>query len=84
MIALRAPAAVWAVTVLGVVLALTLTTRPDVFSWLALTLTLAVVAGMVAQLVVGEQHGFVLRLAITACGSFALVALGGLVALALG
>ena len=78
MIALRAPVAVWAATLVGVVLALTLATRPDVFAWLAL------IAGMVAQLAVGEQHGFVLRLATTACGSFVLVALGGLVALAVG
>lgn len=84
MIALRAPAAVWAATLVGTVLALTLAARPDVFAWLVLTLTLSVIAGMVAQLAVGDQHGFVVRLATTACGSFVLVVLGGLVALVIG
>jgi hypothetical protein len=73
---------VWALTLVGV--AVIDLTVPDAqaLSWLALALPLAIVAGMVAQLAVAEQRGFLLRLAATAGGSFVLVVLGAGVALA--
>ena len=74
--------AVWVLTLIGVVLIDAVVPDPHALSWLALALPLAVVAGIVAQLAVAEQRGFVLRLAATACGSFVLVLLGALVAAA--
>lgn len=68
--------AVWAATVLGVVLIVALVRGPDVLAWLALALALAVVAGFVAQLAVGEQRGFVAHLSAATAGSFVLVLLG--------
>ncbi len=59
---------------------------PGSFVWAALTLTVAVavVVGIVVQLVVGEQVGFVERLVATVCGSFLLVLLVALVRLVAG
>ena len=72
--------AVWALTLVGVVLIDVLAPDPHTLSWLALALPLAIVAGIVAQLAVAEQRGFVVRLAATASGSFVLVCLAALVA----
>ena len=74
--------AVWAATLAGVAVIVALVPGAGALTWLALALGLAVVAGMVAQLVVGEQHGFVLRLAASTSGSFLLVCAGAVVALA--
>ena len=79
-----AVAAVWAGTLIAaIVLAATV---PGAFVWAALTLAaaVAVVVGMVVQLAVGEQVGFVERLVATACGSFLLVLLVALVRLVAG
>jgi hypothetical protein len=72
--------AVWGLTLIGVALIDAFVPDPHALSWLALALPLAVVAGMVAQLAVAEQRGFVVRIAATAGGSFVLVLLGALVA----
>ena len=74
--------AVWLLTLIGVVLIDVLVPDPHALSWLALALPLAVVAGIIAQLAVAEQRGFVVRLAATAGGSFVLVLLGALAAAA--
>jgi len=74
--------AVWALTLVGVVLIDALVPDPHALSWLALALPLAVVAGMVGQLAVADQRGFVVRLAASAGGSFVLVCIAALVALA--
>jgi len=74
--------AVWVLTLLGVVLIDVKVPDADALSWLALALPLAIVAGIVAQLAVAEQRGFVVRLAATASGSLVLVVLGAVVALA--
>jgi hypothetical protein len=74
--------AVWVLTLIGVVVVDVTAPDAQALSWLALTLPLAIVAGMVAQLAVAEQQGFVLRLAATVSGSFVLVVLGALVELA--
>jgi hypothetical protein len=71
--------AVWVLTLLGVVLVDVMAPDAQALSWLALALPLAIVAGIVAQLAVAEQQGFVLRLAATVSGSFVLVVLGALV-----
>ncbi|HEY0374749.1 MAG TPA: hypothetical protein VGC94_08125 [Amnibacterium sp.] len=79
-----AVAAVWAGTLLAAcVLAATV---HGSFVWAALTLAaaVAVVIGIVVQLAVGEQDGFVERLVATACGSFALVLVVALVRLVAG
>jgi len=79
-----AVAAVW----LGTLIAATIIalTVAGSFVWAVLTLAVAVsmVIGIVAQLAVGEQHGFVERLTATACGSFVLVLLVALVRLLVG
>jgi hypothetical protein len=56
------------------------------FVWAVLTLAVAVsvVIGIVVQLAVGEQHGFVERLTATVCGSLVLVLLVALVRLLAG
>ena len=74
--------AVWALTLIGVVLIDAFVPDPHALSWLALALPIAVVAGIVAQLAVAEQRGFVVRLGATATGSFVLVLAGAVVALA--
>jgi hypothetical protein len=73
--------AVWVLTLVGVVVIDVAVPDAQTLSWLALALPLAVVAGMIAQLAVAEQRGFVLRLAATAAGAFVLVLLGALAAL---
>lgn len=75
-----AVAVVWALTLIGVVLVVVAVPDPQALSWLALVLPLAVVAGIVAQLVVAEPQGFLVRLAATAGGSLVLVVLGAAVA----
>jgi hypothetical protein len=72
--------AVWLLTLIGVVLIDVFVPDPHALSWLALALPLAVVAGIVAQLAVAEQRGFVVRLAATTAGSLVLVLLGALAA----
>jgi hypothetical protein len=72
---------VWALTLVGVVVIVALVPGVDALTWLALALPLAVVAGVVGQLAVAEQRGFVVRLAATATGSLVLVLLGAAVAL---
>jgi hypothetical protein len=72
--------AVWVLTLIGVVLIDVVVPDAHALSWLALALPLAIVAGIVAQLAVAEQQGFVVRLAATASGSFVLVLLGALAA----
>ena len=72
---------VWALTLIGVVVIVALVPGVDALTWLALALPLAVVAGVVGQLAVAEQRGFVVRLAATATGSLVLVLLGAAVAL---
>lgn len=74
--------AVWALVAVGVVLIVVLLPGDRSLSWLALALGLGVVAGMAAQLLVGEQRGFVVRLAAASAGSAVLVGLGALAALA--
>jgi hypothetical protein len=79
-----AVAAVWLGTLIAaIVLAAAV---PGTFVWVALALTaeVAVVVGIVVQLAVGEQVGFVERLVATACGSFLLVLLVALVRLVAG
>jgi len=79
-----AVAAVWLGTLIAaIVLAAAI---PGTFVWvgLALTAEVAVVVGIVVQLAVGEQVGFVERLVATACGSFLLVLLVALVRLVAG
>jgi hypothetical protein len=73
--------AVWAVTLVGVVVIDVAVPGIDALAWLALALPLAVVLGIVGQLAVAEQRGFVIRLAAAAGGSFVLVLLGAGVAL---
>lgn len=72
---------VWLLTAIGVVLVDVLVPGADAYAWLALALALSVIAGIVAQLRVAEQHGFVVRLAATAVGSFVLVSIGAFAAL---
>jgi hypothetical protein len=74
--------AVWVLTLIGVVLIDVFVPDALALSWLALALPLAIVVGIVGQLAAAEQHGFVVRLAATACGSFVLVLLGAVVAIA--
>ena len=74
--------AVWLLTLVGVVLIDVFVPAVHVLSWLALALPLAIVLGIVGQLAVAEQRGFVTRLAATASGSFVLVVLGAVVAIA--
>jgi hypothetical protein len=74
--------AVWVLTLLGVVVIDVTVPDAEALSWLALALPLAIVAGIIAQLAAAEQRGFVVRLAATASGSFVLVVLGAIVALA--
>lgn len=74
--------AVWVLTLIGVVLVDLVVPDARALSWLALTLPLAIVVGIVAQLAVAEQKGFVVRLGATATGSFVLVVAGAVVALA--
>jgi hypothetical protein len=74
--------AVWALTLVGVVLTDLLAPDAHALSWLALALPLAIVVGIVAQLAVAEQKGFVVRLGATATGSFVIVLVGALVVLA--
>ncbi|GAA2751945.1 hypothetical protein [Amnibacterium kyonggiense] len=73
--------AVWVLTLVGVVLIDVFVPDVHALSWLALALPLAIVAGIVGQLAVAEQRGFVTRLAATASGSFVIVLVGALVAL---
>ena len=79
-----AVAAVWVGTVIaaGIIAA----TVHGSFVWAGLTLAgaVAMVLGIVVQLAVGEQKGFVERLTATACGSFLLVLLVALVRLVVG
>jgi hypothetical protein len=77
-----AVAAVWVLTLIGVVLIDAFAPATRALSWLALALPLAIVAGIVGQLAVAEQRGFVMRLAAAATGSFVLVLLGAVVAIA--
>lgn len=72
--------AVWLLTLIGVVVIDVGVPGTDALAWLALALPLAVVAGIIVLLAVAEQHGFVLRLAAVASGSFVLVAIGAGVA----
>jgi hypothetical protein len=74
--------AVWLLTLVGVVLIDLTVPDAAALSWLALALPLAIVAGIIGQLAVAEQRGFVVRLAATASGSLVLVVLGAVVALA--
>ena len=74
--------AVWALTLVGVVLIDVLTPSAQTLSWLALALPLAIVAGIVAQLAAAGQRGVVGRRAGTVSGSLVLVRLGALAALA--
>lgn len=74
--------AVWVLTLIGVVVIDVTVPDAQALSWLALALPLAIVAGIVGQLAAAEQRGFVVRLAATASGSFVLVVLGAIVALA--
>ena len=60
---------VWALTLIGVVRRSSRSCpASQALAWLALALPLAVVAGIVGQLAVAEQRGFVVRLAATATG----------------
>ncbi len=74
--------AVWLLTLIGVVLIDVLVPDAHALAWLALALPLAIVAGIIGQLAVAEQRGFVVRLAATATGSFVLVLVGAAVAIA--
>jgi hypothetical protein len=77
-------AAVWAATlVAGVVIAVSVP-GPLVYAALTLADAIAFVIGMIAQLAVGEQVGFVARLTAIACGSFAIVLLVALIRLLVG
>jgi hypothetical protein len=74
--------AVWVLTLIGVVAIDLRFPDAQALSWLALALPLAIVVGVVGQLAVAEQQGFVVRLGATASGSFVLVLIGAVVALA--
>lgn len=79
-----AVAAVWVATAIGVIAVVALDPGPAASIRLALALALSVVVGIVAQLAVGQQRGFVVRLAASTAGSFLIVCAGALVALAAG
>ncbi len=79
-----AVAAVWLGTLIAAVLIAVGVGGPSVYVGLALAAALAVVVGIAAQLVVGEQDGFVERLVATCCGSFAVVLVVALVRLITG
>lgn len=74
--------AVWALTLIGVVVIDVRVPGVEALAWLALALPLAVVAGIVGQLAVADQRGFVVRLAAAATGSLVLVLVGAGVAIA--
>jgi hypothetical protein len=76
-----AVAAVWLGTLVAAAVLAAAVQGPFVWAALALTAAVAVVIGMIVQLAVGEQDGFVERLVATACGSFALVLLVAIVRL---
>jgi hypothetical protein len=76
--------AVWAGTLVAAIVLAAAVQGPFVWAALTLTATVAVVVGIVVQLAVGEQVGFVERLVATACGSFLLVLLVALVRLVAG
>ncbi|HET6826690.1 MAG TPA: hypothetical protein VFH64_12240 [Amnibacterium sp.] len=76
--------AVWAGTLVAAIVLAAAVQGPFVWVALTLTATVAVVVGIVVQLAVGEQVGFVERLVATACGSFLLVLLVALVRLVAG
>ena len=76
--------AVWAGTLVAAIVLAATVQGPFVWAALTLTATVAVVVGIVVQLAVGEQVGFVERLVATACGSFLLVLLVALVRLVAG
>jgi hypothetical protein len=79
-----AVAAVWAATlVAGVLIAVTVH-GPFVYAALALATAVALVAGMIVQLAVGEQTGFVGRFIASATGSFGVLLLVALVRLLVG
>lgn len=74
--------AVWVLTVIGVTVIDVRVPGVEALAWLALALPLAVVVGIVAQLAVADQRGFVMRLAAAATGSFILVLVGAVVSVA--
>jgi hypothetical protein len=76
--------AVWAGTTVAAVAIDAAVQGPFVFTALALTVAVAVVVGMIVQLAVGEQDGFVGRLVASVCGSFGVVVLAALVRLVVG
>ena|SRR5947209_15496501 len=79
-----AVAAVWLGTLIAAVLIAVGVAGPFVYAGLTLAAAVAVVVGIIAQLAVGEQYGFVERLVATCCGSFVLVLLVALVRLVAG
>jgi hypothetical protein len=79
-----AVAAVWLGTLIAAIVLAAAVSGTFVWVALALTAEVAVVVGIVVQLAVGEQVGFVERLVATACGSFLLVLLVALVRLVAG
>jgi hypothetical protein len=79
-----AVAAVWLGTLIAAIVLAAAVSGTFVWAALALTAEVAVVVGIVVQLAVGEQVGFVERLVATACGSFLLVLLVALVRLVAG
>jgi len=76
-----AVAAVWAGTLVAVVVIALAVPGSAVWAGLTLAGAVSVVVGIVVQLAVGEQDGFVERLVATACGAFVLVLVAALVRL---
>lgn len=77
-------AAVWAATLVAAALIAVSVPGPLVYAALTLADAIAFVVGMIVQLVVGEQEGFVGRLTAIACGSFGIVLLVALIRLLAG
>jgi hypothetical protein len=79
-----AVAAVWVGTLAAGVLIAVTVPGPFVYAALALATAVALVAGMIVQLMVGEQAGFVSRFIASATGSFGVLLLVALVRLLVG
>jgi hypothetical protein len=79
-----AVAAVWAGSLVAAVIIAVGVPSPMVWAVLTLAVATSVVVGMVVQLAVGEQDGFVDRLVATVCGTFLLVLIVALVRLVAG
>ncbi|GAB3616357.1 hypothetical protein GCM10027416_09140 [Okibacterium endophyticum] len=66
---------VWAVAIVGGVLAGIVASPDALFSWLAIVLAACVVLTFVLQLATHEKNGFILRVAASVTGAVVLIAL---------